>query len=48
MKKASADEIRDAAVKLGMKSLRQSAVDKLLAGITSPEEVMRVTQSIGL
>ena len=48
LKKASADEIRDAAVKLGMKSLRQSAVDKLLAGITSPEEVMRVTQSIGL
>jgi type IV pilus assembly protein PilB len=48
LKKVSADEIRDMAIKQGMKSLRQSAVDKLLAGLTSPEEVMRVTQSIGV
>jgi type IV pilus assembly protein PilB len=48
LKKASADDIREMARSQGMKTLRDSAIEKLLAGITSPEEVMRVTQSIGL
>lgn len=35
--------INEAAHKEGMKSLRQNAVTKMLAGVTSVEEVMRVT-----
>jgi len=46
LKKASADDIRDLAVKKGMRTLRQSAIEKMLAGVTTPEEVARVTQSI--
>ena len=46
MKKASSDDIRDMAVKKGMRTLRQAAIDKMLAGVTTPEEVARVTQSI--
>ena len=43
LKKASADTIRDTAVKQGMVTLRQSALEKLLLGVTTPEEVLRVT-----
>jgi len=46
LKKASADEIREVACSQGMKILREAAIDKLLQGITTPEEVMRVTQTI--
>jgi type IV pilus assembly protein PilB len=46
LKKASSDDIRDMAVKKGMRTLRQSAIEKMLAGLTTPEEVARVTQSI--
>ena len=46
LKKASSDDIRDMAVKKGMRTLRQSAIEKMLAGVTTPEEVARVTQSI--
>jgi len=46
LKKASADDIRDAAEKKGMRTLRQSAIEKMLSGMTTPEEVARVTQSI--
>ncbi len=42
--KASSDVIRECAVKLGMKTVRQSGWEKVLAGITTPEEVIRVTQ----
>ncbi|MCP4653713.1 MAG: Flp pilus assembly complex ATPase component [Candidatus Omnitrophica bacterium] len=48
LKRASADEIREMAKKQGMRILRDAAVEKMIAGITTPEEVMRVTQSIGL
>ncbi|MBI4846617.1 MAG: Flp pilus assembly complex ATPase component TadA [Candidatus Omnitrophica bacterium] len=46
LKKSSADEIRDLAQKQGMRTLRDVAIEKLLAGETTAEEVMRVTQSI--
>ena len=46
LKKASSDDIRDMAVKKGMRTLRQAAIDKMLSGVTTPEEVARVTQSI--
>ncbi|MEW6163212.1 MAG: type IV-A pilus assembly ATPase PilB [Nitrospirota bacterium] len=40
---ASADEIKKTAVKLGMKTLRMSGITKIKEGITSLEEVIRVT-----
>lgn len=43
LKKASADEIREIAKKEGMRTLREAAIDKLIAGLTTLEEVMRVT-----
>lgn len=39
-----ANNIRKMAVKQGMLSLRDSALDKLVAGITSIDEVLRLTQ----
>ncbi len=39
----SADEIRRAARELGMKTLREDGIDKVLAGVTTLAEVMRVT-----
>jgi type IV pilus assembly protein PilB len=48
LKKASANEVRRVAQKEGMVLLRQAAIEKLLAGITIPEEVIRVTQEIEL
>ena len=43
LKKSSADEIRAIAVKNGMVTLRQAALEKLLTGVTTAEEVLRVT-----
>ena len=43
LKKVSADEIRNLAVSQGMITLRNAALEKLLLGGTTPEEVMRVT-----
>ena len=43
LNKASAAEIRKVAQEQGMRTLREVAVDKVLAGITSPTEMMRVT-----
>ena len=43
LKNASADEIRNLAIKEGMITLRQAAIDKLLSGVTTTEEVIRVT-----
>ena len=43
VKDASDIEIRDAAVKNGLVTLRQAAVNKLLEGVTTIEEVMSVT-----
>lgn len=40
---ASADEIKKEGIKLGMLTLRQSGIRKVMSGITSIEEVLRVT-----
>jgi type IV pilus assembly protein PilB len=45
LKRSSADEIAAAAVAKGMKRLREDGRDKVLLGLTSPEEVLRVTAS---
>ncbi|MFC1699273.1 GspE/PulE family protein [Candidatus Omnitrophota bacterium] len=44
--KASADEIRKAALKAGMRLLRQDGEEKVSQGITTQEEVMRVTEEV--
>lgn len=44
LQKTSSDVINKKSVELGMKVLRQNGWEKVLAGITTPEEVMRVTQ----
>lgn len=43
LNRSSADDIREAACQQGMRTLRETAIDKLLAGETTAEEVMRVT-----
>ena len=43
---ADSSVIRAKAVEEGMKTLRQDALDKLSQGITTPEEVLRVTRAI--
>ncbi len=43
--KSSADEIKKKAVFLGMKTLRQDGINKLLKGLTTPDEIMRVAQT---
>lgn len=45
VKGSSVDEIRDQAIKEGMKTLKDDAMDKALQGKTSLAEIMRVTQS---
>ncbi len=40
---ASADELKKTAIRLGMKTLRMSGLTKVTEGVTSIEEVMRVT-----
>lgn len=42
--KSSSSEIRKAAVKSGMKTIQKDGIDKVIAGITTIEEVLRVTQ----
>lgn len=44
MAKANASEIRKAALKEGMSTLRADGAHKVLSGVTSIEEVLRVTQ----
>ena len=43
MDKRSSEEIKARALTEGMKTLRDDAVAKALAGLTTPEEVLRVT-----
>jgi len=43
LNKASANEIKKVAREQGMRTLREVAIEKVLAGITSPTEMMRVT-----
>ena len=45
--KAPSNIIKDKAVKLGMHTLKQDGWEKVLAGVTTPEEVLRVTQLEG-
>ncbi len=45
LRKASAKEVREVAVKEGMRTLRDSAIEKLLSGLTTVEEVLRVTKA---
>jgi type IV pilus assembly protein PilB len=40
---ASTAELKAASIKAGMATLRMSGIQKVLAGMTTPEEVMRVT-----
>jgi type II secretory ATPase GspE/PulE/Tfp pilus assembly ATPase PilB-like protein len=44
MKKASADEIKRVAVQNGMRTLRQAGWDKVIQGMTTVDEILRVTQ----
>jgi len=42
--KSSADMIKKKAIELGMKSLREDGLDKAIAGLTTIEEILRVTE----
>ncbi len=44
LKRSSSDQIKSKAVALGMRTLRQDGWEKIMAGITTPSEVIRVTQ----
>lgn len=44
IEKASASDIKKGALERGIRTLRMDGIDKLLAGITTPDEVLRVTQ----
>jgi type IV pilus assembly protein PilB len=48
LEKNSSIEIRDYAIKKGMKTLRQDGILKAVNGLTTVEEVINSTQSIGL
>jgi type IV pilus assembly protein PilB len=47
VKGASAQEIKEAAIANGMRSLQKDGLKKVLAGMTTIEEVMRVVQFVG-
>jgi type IV pilus assembly protein PilB len=42
---ASSAELKQAAIGTGMATLRMSGIQKILAGVTTPEEILRVTMS---
>lgn len=44
MQRATANQIKDKAMSEGMRTLRQSGWEKVKAGLTTPQEVIRVTQ----
>jgi len=44
-KKVSSDELREKAVDRGMKTLRLCGWKKVIDGLTTPEEIFRVTQA---
>ena len=48
MKRVSAGEITKWAVSKGMRTLRQSGWHKVIAGLTTPEEIMEVTSEEGI
>lgn len=43
LNKAPVTQLRETAIKSGMKTLFQDGIEKMLAGYTTPEEVLRVT-----
>ena len=45
LRNAPTADIRDMALNQGMKTLRQNALQKVLEGVTTVEEVLRVTVS---
>ncbi len=45
-KKSSATKIRDEAMRLGMDSLRSAGIEKVLNGVTSVSEILRVTEEL--
>jgi type II secretory ATPase GspE/PulE/Tfp pilus assembly ATPase PilB-like protein len=45
LRNAPTAEIREMALAQGMKTLRQNALQKVLDGVTTVEEVLRVTVS---
>ena len=44
MEKADADQIRDQAIKNGMTTMLEDGIEKVLLGITTIEEIIRVTK----
>jgi type IV pilus assembly protein PilB len=44
MKRASIKEMKDKATELGMRTLREDGIGKVIKGITTIDEVLRVTQ----
>ncbi len=44
MKRATVKEIKDKAVSLGMRTLREDGIEKVKKGVTTIDEVLRVTQ----
>jgi type IV pilus assembly protein PilB len=42
---ASSAELKQAAIQTGMLTLRMSGITKILAGVTTPEEILRVTMA---
>ena len=42
---ASSAELKAAAIRGGMSSLRMSGIAKILAGVTTAEEILRVTMA---
>lgn len=47
IRRASAQEIRQASVNAGMRTLREDALEKVLQGLTTPEEALRVVFGAG-
>jgi len=45
LKKASTDTIREEAIKQGMKTLRLAGWERVIEGVTTPDEVIRITQT---
>jgi type II secretory ATPase GspE/PulE/Tfp pilus assembly ATPase PilB-like protein len=45
LRKASSDVIKKEAVRLGMKTLYQDGLQRVAAGMTTPEEILMITQS---
>jgi len=46
IRKSSATTVRDEAVKQGMVTLRNSGLEKVMSGVTSASEVLRVTEEV--